>query len=308
MKNGYLHRLGQWVVRHRWGVIIFWGLLLVAGAYFSPKLDNVLQGGNHLSETEAGMVGKILKNDFGNRFSYVLVLVFSSPTRQADDAAFREAVEAVQTGLRDSSKVNSIVTYYDTDSSDLISKDRRSVLGVVELDVAGDSAAQDAAPEIRKIVAQAGVPGWLKVHVTGDPAACYDVTQVSARDLVKAEKRAFPVAILVLIFTFGALLAAGIPVVLGAVAVAISLGIVYFVAQQIPMVVLAKNAASMIGLGVGIDYSLFMVSRFREELRRGLSPREAAVAIMSTAGRTVLFSGSTVVVGILGILGGAGHP
>lgn len=304
MRNDYLQRLGRWVVQHRWGVIVFWVLLLAAGAYFSPKLDNVLQGGNHLSESEAGIVNKILRDKFGNRFSYVLVLVFSSPTHQAGEPAFREAVEAVQTGLRDSLKVNSVITYYDANSEDLISKDGRSVLGVVELDVPEDYAAQEAVPEIRKIVAQAGVPAWLKVHVTGDPAACYDLTQVSAQDLIEAEKRAFPLTLLILIFTFGALLAAGIPIILGAVAVVISLGIVYFVAQQIPMVVLAKNAASMIGLGVGIDYSLFMVSRFREELRKGFSPQEAAVSIMTTSGRTVLFSGSTVVVGILGILVG----
>lgn len=301
MPDDRLKRLGQWVVRHRLGVVIFWVLLLAAGAYFSPKVDDVLQGGTRLPGSQAETVNRILQDNFGNRFGFELVLVFYSPTRQANDPAFREAVENVQLGLRDSLKINSIMAYYDTNSSDLVSKDGHSILSVVELDVKDTFGAQNAIPEIREIVARAGVPSWLKVYVTGEGAVYHDLAQVSSRDALQAEEHAFPIVLLILIFTFGALLASGIPVILGGVAVVIALGAVYFLGQHVPMFIVAKNAVSMIGLGVGIDYSQFMVSRFREELRRGLSPKEAAVAIMSTSGRTVLFSGSTVIVGVAAV-------
>ena len=298
MAANRLIRWGEWQVRHRWWVIAAWCVLFAMGLYFSPRVESILQGGTRLPGSESTKVVDILKSQFSNRFGYELVIVFNSNTRNYEDDMFRQAVENIQLGLRDSLKVNSVMTYYDTNSPDMVSQSGHSILGVVELDAKDLYGVQKAIPELRKIVSGAGAPKWLNVYVTGEGAVYHDLILASSKDAFEAEARSFPLVIIVLVFTFGALLACGIPVILGLVAVFITLGVLYFLGLHIPMFVLAKNTASMIGLGVGIDYSLFMVSRFREELRNGISPKEAAAAILPTSGKTVLFSGATVIVGI----------
>lgn len=301
MPDDPLYRWGRWVVRHQWWVVAFWALLVTAGAFLGPKVDSILQGATSVAGSQTSMVSEILRKDFGNRFGNELVLVFHSRDKRADEIEFQEAVEKVQLGLRDSLRVNSVITYYDTNSADLISKDQHSVLGYLELDVPDTYAAQKAVPELREIIAQTGIPGWMETYLVGQGAIFHDLSHASSSDVIKAETHAFPVVILILLFTFGALLAAGVPVVLGVVSVGITMGAVFLLGHYFPMFIVAKNAISMIGLGVGIDYSLFMVSRFREELRRGMAPEEAAAAIMTTSGRTVLFSGMTVVIGITAV-------
>jgi RND superfamily putative drug exporter len=301
MGDDKLAKLGRWMIHNRFGVLLAWCLLVIGGAYFHPQVDSILQGGTRIPGGQSEEVKQILKNKFGNRFGHELVLIFYSKNHRTEEPSFRQAVETVQLGLRDSLKVNSINTYYDTSSSDLISKDGHSILGVLELDVEDAFDAQKAIPEIRGIIARTDTPPWLEIYVTGEGATFYDIIHSSARDAFWAEAQSFPVVLIILIFTFGALLAAGIPIILGLVAVVVALGIVFLIGQHYTMFIMAKNAVSMIGLGVGIDYSLFMVSRFREELKRGLSREDAVAAIMSTSGKTVLFSGSTVIIGLASV-------
>ena len=261
MPEDPLYRWGRWVVRHQWWVVAFWVLLVTAGAFLGPKVDSILQGATTVAGSQTSMVSEILRKDFGNRFGNELVVVFHSRDKSADEIEFQEAVEKIQLGLRDSLRVNSVITYYDTNSADLISRDQQSVLGYLELDVPDTYAAQKAVPELREIVAQAGVPAWMETYLVGQGAIFHDLSYASSNDVIKAETHAFPVVILILLFTFGALLASGVPVVLGVVSVAITMGAVFLLGHHFPMFIVAKNAISMIGLGVGIDYSLFMVSR-----------------------------------------------
>lgn len=300
MKGSILNRLGEWVVKHRYIVLALWGVLVALGIGFAPKVDNILLGGTHLNGTESEEVNRILHDDFGNRYGNELVIVFNSPTHKAEDSEFQDAVGLVQLDLRNSSKVDGIITYYDNSSSDMIGRDGHSVLGIIELNVADSNGVQKVVKELRTIAAR-NKPGWMNLYIVGEGATFYDLSHSAARDLVKAESYSFPIVIIVLIFSFGALLAAGIPVLLGVVSVSIALAAIYFTGQLMPIHITAKNTVSMIGLGVGIDYSLFMISRFREELKQGLSKEQAAAAILSTSGKTVIFSGSTVIVGLAAV-------
>jgi RND superfamily putative drug exporter len=301
MARNLLNHWGQWLIRHRLLVILIWVFLLGLGIFFSPQVEKVMQGTVQLTGSDSETVSQILQKEFSNRFNNELVIVFTSKNKLATDYEFQSAVESIQLKLRNLPQINNIVTYYDSSSPDLISKDQHSIIGVVELDVPDSFAAQNATPMIRKAIKDSHFPSWLNVYSAGEGAINYDLIDATASDAIKAESYSFPLIILILIFTFGALLAAGVPVILGTVSVVIALGLVFFIGQFTPVFLLAKNAVSMIGLGVGIDYSLIMVSRFREELQNGLSPKEAAVAIMSTSGKTVLFSGLLVVTGISAI-------
>src|SRR5204863_30313 len=138
--------------------------------------------------------------------------------------------------------------------------------------------------------------------VTGFPALDHDVRAISAEDTERGEQRALPPTLAVLIVAFGALVAAALPVLVGVVAITLGLGLVTLAARYTPMSVFVLNITTMVGLGVGIAYSLLIVTRFREELNRGLSPADAAIRTMETAGSAVITSGLTVVVGFSALL------
>src|SRR5712691_5575311 len=118
----------------------------------------------------------------------------------------------------------------------------------------------------------------------------------------RGEQRVLPVTLVVLVLAFGALVAALLPIAVGVLAITIALGLVTLAAKFQTMSVFVLNITTMVGLGVGIDYSLLVVTRFREELNRGLSPLDAAVRTVQTAGAAVVTSGLTVVVGFAGLL------
>src|SRR5213076_1846574 len=161
-------------------------------------------------------------------------------------------------------------------------------------------------PDLRVAIrdALARVPGsdGFEVMVTGFPALDHDVRTISAEDTERGEQRALPLTLAVLIVAFGALVAAALPVLVGLLAITIALGLVTLAARYTPMSVFVLNITTMVGLGVGIDYSLLIVTRFREELNRGLSPADAAIRTVETAGSAVVTSGLTVVVGFAALV------
>ena len=133
--------------------------------------------------------------------------------------------------------------------------------------------------------------------VTGRAPLDLDVRTAVTRDSAEGEKRLLPLTLIILVLAFGALVAAMLPLLVGVLAIAVSLAIIGILAHYTPMSVFVLNMTTMIGLGVGIDYSLLVVTRFREELARGARRQIAAVNTLSTAGRAVITSGLTVVVG-----------
>jgi len=160
----------------------------------------------------------------------------------------------------------------------------------------------DLRAAIRDAMGRAPGADGFDVMVTGFPALDHDVRTISAEDSERGERRVLPLTLVVLIVAFGALVAAMVPIVVGVLAITIALGLVTIAARYVPMSVFVLNITTMVGLGVGIDYSLLVVTRFREELNRGLSPVDAAVRTVETAGSAVITSGLTVVVGFAALL------
>jgi RND superfamily putative drug exporter len=140
------------------------------------------------------------------------------------------------------------------------------------------------------------------VNVTGGPALDYDIRTVSEQDTRVGERKALPISAAILILAFGALVAALLPLIIGVFAIVCALGLVNVAAEFYPMSVFVLTIVSMLGLGVGIDYSLLVVTRFREEMNRGRGAREAAQRTIVTAGRAVVTSGLTVLLGFAALL------
>jgi putative drug exporter of the RND superfamily len=144
-------------------------------------------------------------------------------------------------------------------------------------------------------------PPGFAVDVTGPPAVFEDIQLATSADLRRAESIGIPAALIVLALAFGTAVAAGIPLVVGGVAVLTTLGLLWMLAHQVPLSIFVLNIATMLGLGVGVDYALLAVSRFREELRAGKDVEAAVVRTVETAGRAIAFSGLAVLIGLSGM-------
>ena len=144
-------------------------------------------------------------------------------------------------------------------------------------------------------------PPGFAVDVTGPPAVFEDIQLATSADLRRAESIGIPAALIVLALAFGTAVAAGIPLVVGGVAVLTTLGLLWMLAHQVPLSIFVLNIATMLGLGVGVDYALLAVSRFREELRAGRDVEAAVVRTVEAAGRAIAFSGLAVLIGLSGM-------
>jgi RND superfamily putative drug exporter len=203
--------------------------------------------------------------------------------------------------------ISQVVSLRSIGESTLVSQDRHTTFLIAALTPAhAEDITNNFVPDLRTTVqeAVASVPGAADydVKITGNPALDYDVRTISAEDTEQSEQRILPLTLVVLVVAFGALVAAMLPVAVGILAITIALGLVTIAARFQPMSVFVLNITTMVGLGVGIDYSLFIVTRFREELNRGLIATDAAIRTIETAGSAVVTSGLTVIVGFLALV------
>ncbi len=229
-------------------------------------------------------------------------LVFRSPTLTATDAAFRAEVERAVAPLRSDSRVASVRTAYKGRATRprLISRDGHSTIVYVKIKdytASQTKLAMQVYPRLRAEVHS----DKLEVAAFGTIAINHDVTLLAEKDARRAEIKVLPLVGLLLLFVFGSVPGAALPLAVGLLAVTAGIAGMFALARITPVLVFAQNVAVMVGLGLAIDYSLFLLSRFREEVQ--LHPVAEALAItMATTGQAVLFSGGTVAIGLFGIL------
>lgn len=290
--------LGQSVYRWRWFVALFWGALLVTSVFFAPNLSERLKGGGFDgADSDAEKVQGILLQDFGaSPATLTVVFEGDGDSPPADSREFGEAEDRALRDVRGLREVSGVATYSGTGDPLFLSKDRRKSYAVVSFGVPIDET-QDLVEEVRGLVRS----DELTTYVTGAPAVYLDIQEASNEDIRRAEKYAFPLALIILIVAFGSLVAAGVPVLIGGASVATALTALYFVAGAYDMSTFALTISTMLGLGLGIDYALFAVSRFREELEEG-TVAEAVPRTVETAGRSIFFSGTAVLIGLMGLL------
>jgi RND superfamily putative drug exporter len=289
------------IVRFRILIIAFW----VAVAVFAiPRAARVHEDldveGRTLHSTESSDATELMRGAFSQPFTHFFAVTVRGPD-PIDDIKFRNALEVLTGTASRLPFVGAVVSPLTTDDAMFISPDRRATFFIAAIANADADRATDLVEAFRDAIhgAAARLPDRddYSLAVTGPPALDFDIRTVSKEDADWGEARALPLAAGVLVVAFGALVAAVLPIVVGVFAITGALALVQLAASIHPMSVFVLNIVTMIGLGVGIDYSLLMVTRFREELNRGLRRRDAAVRTVQTAGRAVVTSGLTVVVG-----------
>jgi RND superfamily putative drug exporter len=298
-------RLGRFAHRRRWLVVGLWAVLLLIALPLAPQASGVLHaGGFNLADLESSRARTVLHDELGLPES-ALVLVYSSSTSQAGQASFDSATAAARAAISGAPYVAQVLSYPFAPSQ--VSSDGRTAYDVVLLNIGPDDSPA-ALPAIQDRIA-ALVAGPVEIELAGGPAFYGDIQAVSESDLRRSEFVSLPLAGLALLLVFGSLIAAGVPLAVGGAAVVVSLAAIFVVASFTEMSIFVLNLATLLGLGLGVDYSLLMTSRFREELRRrppGEGPDdavgEAIERAMATAGRAVFFSGLTVLLGLLGLV------
>ena len=293
--------------RHPWRVIGMWGAFMVAMiAVSATLLGGVLTTDiAFTNKPESIRAQDVIDREFsaktaGKSTEYVIVNGTSSTI---DDPAFQDYVKQVQGALAATNLLAAAPsTYYDVSAQSpdaaagLVSKDKHYTLIPVAIKN-DDTATIDG---LRAAIAKNPTDGFA-TQLAGQATLNADFTTIAEEDAKKGESIGIMVALVVLVIVFGAIVAALVPVGMGIAAIAIALGIVALVGQIVQFNLFVTNIISMIGLAVGIDYSLFIVSRFREERKKGFDKLEAIAAAGATASRAVFFSGMTVVLALLGM-------
>jgi putative drug exporter of the RND superfamily len=293
-------RWGAFVYRFRRPVALIAVVIAIASTTLASQASSALSSGGWLdANSESAGVSARLDTEFGAGKSSVIAL-FRAEADGADASspAFQGAIATATAGLATTPHVTGIVGYAETGDSRFISTAGDAAYIVVQLDMT-DEASVDAVDDIRAAIVP---PPGYSYQLTGYGPITKDSAEQSEKDLQKAEVVSLPVVALVLVLVFASLAAAGMPLLVAGLAIPSSLALVYLVAQQIEMSIFVLNIATMLGLALAIDYSLFIVSRYREELRRGRSVGDAVERAVATAGKAVAFSGLAVAIGLSGLL------
>ena len=296
--QGAMDRLEAFVDRHRRVVLVTWLLVLVAALPFTMRqTEHLTSGGFTVKGSGSEAVDKAIDDFEGaQRESLAVVLAVREG---GDDAAVRRELERVQ---RAADEVDHVALDRRARDGALAEAGSRPIV-VVPLRVSGDTdEAADAAVDMREELNPSNEPrGGVETHLVGQQALWAGMQDLSKEDLEAAERTGFPIVFIILLVVFGSLAAATLPLALGFGSVALTGAIIYFLSQQTEMSVFVTNVASMIGIGVAVDYSLFVLARYREEVRAGTEPAEARGVAMRTSGLAVVFSGITVMVSLAGL-------
>jgi RND superfamily putative drug exporter len=292
-------RWGAFVYRFRRPVAVLTVVLGIASLALASQASSVLSSGGWLArDSESSAVSDRLATDFDAGRSSLIVLFRSDELGDATSPAFLAAVDTALADLRGHEHVTGTVGYADTRDPRFVSTQGDATYVVVQLDLTNEESVAFV-DELRERIHP---PAGLTFQLTGYGPVTLDSAEQSEADLQRAEVVSLPIAAIILIFVFASLIAAGMPLLVAGLAIPSSLAIVYLVAQQIEMSVFVLNIATMLGLALAIDYSLFIVSRFREELAAGRTVALAVERSMATSGKAVAFSGLAVAIGLSGLL------
>ena len=295
-----LVRLGQFTVRRRRAILVAAVVLFaLAGAIGGGVADHLSAGGFNDPGSESSRAGSVVDKVFHAGAPNVVLLVTAIGGTVDDSAAAAEG-RALTAELAAEPGIDQATSYWTLGNvPPLRSNDGRQALVLAR--IAGDDDTVDARVDTLS-PAFTRHTGALDVRVGGQAEVFRQIGGTVEKDLAKAESVAIPITLLLLVVVFGSVVAAGLPVGIGVLSIIGTFLVLRVLAELTTVSIFALNLTTAMGLGLAIDYSLFVVSRFREELRNGLQPAAAVVRTVDTAGRTVVFSAGTVAASLAAML------
>jgi putative drug exporter of the RND superfamily len=282
-----LGKLGGLIYRHRKTVLAFWLLIIIISVVFAIKLPSVLSGNGFEYKGEYNETRMLLEKEYGQAKSSI-ILVFERKS-SVNDRDWNQYIKETFEDLKNFDGTKSVTSPFDRE-------------GMIKDEVAYgllafDKKAEDLSTEIDQLNKILKNKQGLTVTMTGEPIIVQDLNIASQEDLAKAEMIGLPIALLVLVLAFGGLIAASIPIVIGVVSILTTMGAVFFFSYGTDLTIFILNIVPMIGLALSIDFALLLINRYKEELHTK-SIREAIEISVATAGRSIIFSGLCVFIGL----------
>ena len=293
-------RAGRWSANNRKKAIFGWLAfvliaLLLGGMLGTQQLEDDNGSGS------SGRAEKALDEHFPETADETILVQARDGSLSASDPAFRDAVRDVERRLDALPEIATVESPLQRDNADRISEDGRSALIQAEMSGDADDAEERVEPVLAAVADAQRAHPELRIEQFGDASADKALSERFEEDFRQAEFLSIPITLIILIVTFGALVAAGLPVLLALTSVAAALGLVAIPSQIWPVDEAVSSVILLIGMAVGVDYSLFYMRREREEREKGRSERKALLVAASTSGRAVLISGLTVMIAMAGM-------
>jgi putative drug exporter of the RND superfamily len=295
---------GRDAARRRFWLAMSGFVMALALLPFSYKVERRLETAVHIKGGESEKVDLELAQRFQSPYAHRLVLVISG-VPDPDSAKGADALGFLTSSLRSVPGVSGAVSSLDWPDP-LFTGNNGGALIIVGLDP-HDESLEALVPKLRARAdwmegqLRSQYPN-IKLGITGETPLTFDLRKVSADDVNHAEERAMPVTLLLLLLAFGSIVAALLPLGVGLLSISMALGAAALLSHYLQLSILVQNLATMLGLGLGIDYALLMVSRFREALAEGYDPGHAADIAAGQAGRTLIISATTVAIGFSALL------
>jgi putative drug exporter of the RND superfamily len=280
-------KLGGLIYHYRKTVLVIWLLIIALSVVFALKLPSVLSGNGFEYKGEYNDTRMLLEEEFGQAKSSI-ILVFERE-RTVPDRDWKQYIKATIENLKTFDGAKSMISPFDREE---MIKDEVAY-GLLTF----DKNAEDLGTEINQLDKLLKNNQGLTVTMTGEPIIVQDLNLASQEDLAKAEMIGLPIALLVLVLAFGGLIAASIPIVIGVFSILTTMGAVFFFSYRADLTIFILNIVPMIGLALSIDFALLLINRFKEELQTK-SIREAIQISVATAGRSIIFSGLCVFIGL----------
>jgi RND superfamily putative drug exporter len=294
-RSSPLARLARWATQHKRTVVLGWIAVLVIAMGVSSAVGTNYTTNFSLGGTESQRATDLLKRDFPAQAGDEDAIVLHARQGKITDAAVRDRVEPVLAKVAKLPHVTGVRSPYDSGGASAVSRDGTIGFATVTFDQRAN--ALDKA-DIKRVIATAQTARSPQLQVELGGQAIQQAQDVS---LGFATVIGLIAAIVVLVLTFGSFIAMGLPIITALLGLGTGIALTGVLSHVIDMPDVSSELATMIGLGVGIDYSLFVVTRFREEYRAGADAAEATVTAMDTAGRAVLFAGTTVIIALAGM-------
>jgi uncharacterized membrane protein YdfJ with MMPL/SSD domain len=298
-KQNFAARAGRWSARHRKTAILGWIVFVIAAFMVGGMVGTRSVSDRDSGTGESGRAEQLLYDAFPEHAGETVFV--QSPRLTASDPAFRQTVEAVVRRMRALPEVQSVRSPYQPGNEGQVTPNGHAAIVQLELTRSSDDAADDIDELLAQTRAVQRAHPDLRVEQFGDASAGKALSKMFDDDFKKAEFLSIPVTLIILVFAFGALIAAGIPLLLALSSVMATLGLVGLGSHVIAVEDSVSSVVLLIGLAVGVDYTLFYLRREREERAAGRSEEAALEAAAATSGRAVLISGLTVMIAMAGM-------
>ncbi len=305
MQRSATQRLSMVCMRHPWRALSAWFVVLcLALAANAVFLGSALTTeGDILSEPESVKGLNLLDDRFPDRNDTSELVVVRSETGNVQSSEFQAAVGGLRDDIASAEGVRGVGNPFGAGAAGLVSQDGTAVLLPVEIDDSGDADPEAGIVDVIDAVEATDDQDGIAANITGDWTIGHDFVVLSQHDLEKGEMQfGLPAALIVLLLVFGAVVAALVPLAVALVSIIVALGISALVGQAVDLSFFLLNMVVAMGLALGIDYTLFITSRYREERHAGLDKPDAIAVSGATASKAVLFSGLAFVVALLGLL------